>query len=170
MSTILYINAISNGFPNTQVSYQGNVADNIYENLIHEQGDPIPSKEVLDAWIDAKVKTEMWERIKEERDKRKTYGGYTVGSYWFHSDDTSRIQQLALVMLGANMPGNIMWKTMSNDFVLMTPTLASQIFQAAMMSDMTLFTIAEQKKAVMLASQTPGDYNYLSGWPPAYGE
>ena len=66
-----------------------------------------------------------------ERDRRKHDGGYKVGTNWFHSDDTSRIQQIALTIMGANMPANIMWKTMSGSFVLMTPTLAGQIFQAA---------------------------------------
>ena len=105
-----------------------------------------------------------------ERDRRKHDGGYKVGTNWFHSDDTSRIQQIALTIMGANMPANIMWKTMSGSFVLMTPTLAGQIFQAAAASDMALFAIAEQKKQAMLASSSPTEYNYLTGWPKAYGE
>jgi hypothetical protein len=93
-----------------------------------------------------------------------------VGTNWYHSDDTSRIQQIGLVMLGANMPNNIMWKTMLGDFVLMTPTLASQIFQAAMVSDMTIFTVAEQKRQAMLALSDPRNYSWDTGWPPIYGE
>jgi len=112
----------------------------------------------------------MWLLIQGERDRRKTTGGYKVGNYWFHSDDTSRIQQLALTMMGANMPSGIMWKTMSGDFVLMTPTLAGQIFQAAAASDISIFSVAEAKKAEMLATSTPATYNYLSGWPLMYGE
>ena len=111
-----------------------------------------------------------WTLIKKERDRRKSEGGYKVGTYWYHSDDTSRIQQLALVMLSAGMPNNIMWKTMSGDFVLMTPTLAGQVFQAAMVSDMTVFAVAEQKKQAMIAAPDPRTYDYLSGWPLCYGE
>lgn len=118
----------------------------------------------------AEIHEAVWVLIKQERDRRKTDGGYKVGTYWYHSDDTSRIQQLALVMLGAGMPNNIMWKTMSGDFVLMTPTLAGQIFQAAMFSDMAIFTVAEQKKQAMMALADPRTHDHLSGWPPIYGE
>jgi hypothetical protein len=112
----------------------------------------------------------VWEKIKKERDRRKSEGGYKVGTNWYHSDDTSRIQQIGLVMLGANMPNNIMWKTMLGDFVLMTPTLAGQIFQAAMVSDMTIFTVAEQKRQAMLALSDPRNYSWDTGWPLIYGE
>ena len=46
---------------------------------------------------------QCWERIKTERDRRKSLG-VKVGSHWFHSDDASRIQQLALVMMGQGLP------------------------------------------------------------------
>ncbi len=111
-----------------------------------------------------------WELIKTERDRRKVSGGYKVGNYWFHSDESSRIQQMALVMLGAGMPQNILWKSMSGDFVPMTPTLAQQIFQAAMISDMTLFAVAEQKRIEMQQLSDPRTYNHRIGWPPIYGE
>lgn len=117
----------------------------------------------------AEIKAEMWRKIQIERDRRKS-GGVQVGGNWFHSDDTSRIQQLGLVMFGANMPNNIMWKTMSGSFVLMTPTLAQQIFTAVAASDMVIFAKAEEHKANMNASPDPTSYNYLTGWPLIYGE
>ena len=125
---------------------------------------------LLNSAFKAELQEDPLTLIRIERDRRKSEGGYKVGAYWYHSDDTSRIQQMALVMLGVNMPNNIMWKTMSGAFILMTPTLAAQIFQAAMVSDMTIFTVAEQKKQAMLALADPRTYNHLSGWPPIYGE
>lgn len=142
----------------------------IYEDIVYDYGDSIPEKSVLDAKMIDAIKADMWENIKIERDRRKDTGGYKVGNYWFHSDTTSRIQQVALAMLGANMPNNILWKTMSGGFVPMTPTLAAQIFQAAMISDTIIFAIAEQKKAEMMASSDPANYDYLTGWPKIYGE
>lgn len=115
------------------------------------------------------IKIEMWRKIQVERDRRKS-GGVKVGNDWYHSDDASRIQQLALVMFGANMPANIMWKTLSGSFVLMTPTLAMQIFAASAASDQAIFTQAEIHKATMNASPDPAAYNYLTGWPLTYGE
>ncbi len=163
-----YMQAIGIGFPGVWCHSPDNGA--IYESIVTEPGITLPTKSALDTWIVNQVKTDVWELIKAERDRRKNEGGYTVGIDWYHSDPSSRIQQLGLVMMGAGLPANLYWKTMSNSFVLMTPTLALQIFQAAAASDMTIFTIAEQKKAAMLASATPGTYDYLSGWPVIYGE
>lgn len=115
------------------------------------------------------IKTEMWYKIQTERDRRRI-GGVQVGGYWFHSDDASRIQQLGLVMFGANMPTGIMWKTMTGSFVEMSPTLAQQIFSAVASSDMAIFAKAEEHRVLMNASQHPESYDYLTGWPLIYGE
>ena len=113
---------------------------------------------------------EMWERIKIERDRRSETGGYKVGSHWFHSDQKSRSQQLGLVLLGANIPSGLQWKTMDGSFVTMTQTLAGQILAAAAASDQAIFATAETHKAAMEASADPASYNYLSGWPAGFGE
>lgn len=167
MISYTYIEAITRGFPETIFSLDDITAG--YDAINWISG-PVPTQEELDTWIFNQLKLDMWELIKTERDRRKLDGGYTAGGNWFHSDTTSRIQQLALVMMGAGIPPNLYWKTMSGSFVIMTQTLASQIFQAAASSDVAIFTAAEQKKAAMLASPDPGSYNYLTGWPLAYGE
>lgn len=163
-----YMDAIGIGYPNVGCHCTGN--GSIYNDMIYDNGDSIPSQDDLDNWIISRIKNDMWLLIQQERDRRKLTGGYKVGNYWFHSDNTSRIQQLGLVMLGVNMPSGIMWKTMSGEFVPMTPTLAGQIFQAAALSDISVFSIAEQKKTTMIASTDPATYDYLSGWQPIYGE
>ena len=162
-----YIDIIGRKYPGVWVSAQGDT----YADLVVEVGSlALPDQTTLDAEIITDVTSTMWELIKAERDRRKLDGGYKVGTNWFHSDTFSRTQQIGLVMLGANLPNNIMWKTMANTFVLMTPTLAAQIFQAAMVSDMTIFSVAEQKKAAMMALSDPLTYDYLSGWPKCFGE
>lgn len=110
-----------------------------------------------------------WREIQAERDRRKA-NGVKVGNYWFHSDDSSRIQQIGLLLMGQNMPPNIMWKTMTGDFVQMTPQLAQQIFSATGAQDIQLFAVAEQKRQEMLALPTPCDYSATTGWPPTFGE
>lgn len=162
-----YMDAIATGFPT--VNCYANGDNSVYSNIVWDSGDAMPSQADLDTWITNYVRSQVLAAIQIERDRRRQ-AGVKVGAYWFHSDDASRIQQLALVMFGANMPPNIMWKTMSGNFVLMTPTLAGQIFQAAAASDMTLFAVAEQKKAAINASASPQTYDYLSGWPLSYGE
>ena len=109
-----------------------------------------------------------WERIKHERDRRK-YLGVKVGQHWFHSDDPSRIQQLALAMMGASIPAGLMWKVLTLTpppvFVEMTPALAQGIFQATAASDATIFAAAETHRIAMEASPTPESYDITGGWP-----
>ena len=162
-----YIDIIGRKYPGVWVSTQGDT----YGDLVVESGSLIlPDQTTLDAAILQDVKDTMTALILTERWRRTSTGGYKVGSSWFHSDDTSRIQQLGLVMMGAGMPAGIMWKTMSGSFVLMTPTLAGQIFQSAAASDMTLFAVAESKKVAMMALTNPLSYDPLAGWPKIYGE
>jgi hypothetical protein len=113
---------------------------------------------------------DMWLKIKAERDRRIQNGGYNVGTKWYHSDTFSRTQQMGLVMMGASIPANTPWKTMDGSFAVMTQTLAGQIFGTAAASDIAIFTAAETHNAAMRASATPHTYNYLTGWPTAYGE
>lgn len=162
-----YMQAIGIGFPGVWCTAPGN--DAAYEDIVWQGGLSLPTKADLDSWIDNKVKSEMWDLIQLERDRRKS-NGVKIGQWWYHSDAPSRIQQLGLVMMGSNMPANIMWKTLSGNFVLMTPALASQIFQSVAVLDMTIFAVAEQKKLAMYASSTPGAYSWETGWPLTFGE
>jgi hypothetical protein len=112
---------------------------------------------------------EVWDRIKARRDAAKA-GGVKVGTKWFHTDEASRIQYLALHMMGASIPANLQWKTLDGTFVTMTATLAKQVFQAVATLDMTAFAKAEEHRVAMEASADPASYDHLSGWPAAYGE
>ena len=121
---------------------------------------PVPSLEAVQA--------EKWQQIKAERDRRKS-GGVKVGDKWFHSDDTSRIQHLGLVLFGANVP-KVDWKTMDGSKVQMTQALAQAIFQSVAAADQAMFAKAEQHKAEMMASPDPASYDVFTGWPLIYGE
>ena len=110
---------------------------------------------------------QIWEAIKAERERRKQ-GGVNVQGHWFHTDADSRIQHIGLVMMGANVPEDLRWKTMSGEFVAMTPALAMQIFQAVAEHDMTVFSIAEMHRARMEASPEPWAYDYSTDWPAIY--
>lgn len=167
MITFTYMEAIGEGFPLVGCHCEGD--SNIYENIVWDSGDPIPTKATLDAWIISSVQLQGWRLIQAERDRRKS-NGVKVGTNWYHSDDTSRIQQLALIMMGANMPSNIMWKTLTGSFVLMTPTLAGQIFQSIAQADQAIFAHAEQLRVTLSSSPDPLNFNHLAGWPLTYGE
>ena len=136
-----------------------------YEDMIAEveatyvPPEPVPIQERQAA---------KWEQIKAERDRRK-FLGVRAGANWFHSDDSSRIQQLALLMMGAGMPAGLQWKTLTLTpppvFVEMTPALAQAIFQATALSDQEIFAAAEVHRLAMGASNNPEDYDFSGGWP-----
>lgn len=131
-------------------------------------GELTPPPAPTAAQLLAQAQAAAWDAIKAERDRRTLQGGYQVGNYWFHSDTFSRTQQLGLVMLGASMPANVQWKTMTGEFVAMTPALAQQIFSAAAASDIAIFGAAEQHRAQMEACADPVAYDFTSGWPPVF--
>lgn len=121
----------------------------------------------------ARAREAAWEAIKSERDRRK-FLGVKVGTNWFHSDDSSRIQQLALVMMGASLPAGLMWKVLTLTpppvFVEMTPALAQAIFQATAASDAAIFAAAETHRVAMEASANPAAYDFSGGWPVSIEE
>ena len=164
---LTYIDVIGESFQTVQAIVVGNAET--YEALQHVGGDPLPDKATLDVLILQNRQTYVWQQIQAERTRRQN-GGYYVAAVnkWFHSDSTSRIQQLGLLMMGANMPSGIMWKTMDGSFVEMTPALAGAIFQAAGTHDMTAFAVAEQHRAAMLASSDPMQYVFSGGWPAIF--
>jgi len=162
-----YTAILAEYYPNVQASANGSTYDDLQ---LLPGSQPLPSKDELDAKVASETIEQMWNAIKAERDDRTQNGGSHVGTYWFHSDQPSRTQQIALVILGANLPSGIMWKTMSGAFVPMTPTLAQQIFGAAVQLDQAVFAAAETHRARMAASPTPWSYDFSGGWPKTYEE
>jgi hypothetical protein len=162
-----YIDVLTTYYPNVAADSTG--AGYEYSQIQWIAGDPLPSQAELDVKALELARDRMWKLIQTERERRK-YNGYKVGTNWYHSDDTSRIQQLGLVLMGANLPSGIMWKTLGGNFVLMTPTLAQQIFMSAAYSDQAIFAVAEQHRIAMLQVAVPNTYDYSTGWPKTYGE
>lgn len=112
-------------------------------------------------------KEAAWERIKAERDRRKSLG-VKVGEHWYHSDADSRIQQISLFVMGASVPP-VQWKTLTLSpppvFVTMTQAIAAGIFQATAASDAAVFGAADTHRVAMEASATPETYDFSAGWP-----
>lgn len=168
-----YIDILALKYPTLQVQagggYDNQGADDgkgrTYEELVVVSPGVLPAKETLDALITAGTIDRVWEAIKAERDRRTQGGGSKVGNNWFHSDQASRTQQIALVILSAGLPPNLMWKTMSGSFVLMNQQLAGQVFGAAVQLDQAVFYAAEVHRGRMSASGTPWSYDFSKGWP-----
>jgi hypothetical protein len=126
--------------------------------------------DAIKALTSEQIKANKWMLIKAERDRRIQSNGYKVGTKWFHSDTFSRTQQMGLVMMGASIPANTPWKTLDGTTVVMTQTLAGQIFATAAGSDIAIFAAAEAHKAAMEASADPAAYDFSTGWPKGFGE
>jgi len=133
----------------------------------YEQGDTLPTPTL------ASRQAARWEAIKAHRDALSDAGGYRVTvsgvPKWFHSDNKSKIQQQALVMLGASIPPGLQWKTMDGTFVAMTQALAGQVFAAGVAQDSAIFAAAETHRAAMLQTADPDAYDFSGGWPTVYG-
>ena len=162
-----YLDVIVRHFPALNVKCVGD-ADK-YENLSVESGDTLPAKSVLDTHLVQMTRDVVWSAIQDERTRRQN-GGVFISSVnkWFHSDQTSRLQQIGLVMMGNNMPTGIQWKTMDGSFIEMTPALALSVFNALATLDMTAFAVAEQHRANMNQMQNPIEYNFSTFWPAIY--
>jgi hypothetical protein len=110
----------------------------------------------------------VWDNIQAIRDEKTMRGGAKVGNYWFHSDTHSKLQQLALLIAGNNLPPGVMWKTMSGEKVEMTPQLAQQIYYAQMIQEQTLFGWAEFLRAQSESMEFPDQLDINSGWTETY--
>lgn len=122
----------------------------------------------------ARAREAAWEAIKAERDRRADLG-VKVGQHWFHSDQKSRTQQLGLVLLGANIPAGLQWKTLTLTppppvFVPMTQQLAQAIVSATAASDTAIFTAAEVHRIAVESSTAPQNYDFSTGWPTSIEE
>ncbi|MGX5661556.1 DUF4376 domain-containing protein [Diaphorobacter nitroreducens] len=141
-------------FPNTNPDYLA------YMQWLADGGVPLPADPV--------PASEVWEKIKAERDRRAALG-VKVGDHWFHSDQKSRMQQLALTSATLAIPVGLQWKTLTFTpppvFVTMTRELAIQIVQATAESDTAIFTAAEIHRMTMEAQPDPGTYDFTGGWP-----
>lgn len=118
----------------------------------------------------ASIRERLWTQIKSHRDYVKTNGGCLVQGKWFHSDTDSKQQQIALVIMGANIPANLQWKTLDGSFVTMTQALASELFVAQVVREQSIFTVAENKRAAIanMTIEQLEAYDVLDGFPQEY--
>jgi hypothetical protein len=132
----------------------------------------INGKEVIAYSYETPITSEDWDDlIIKERSFRQQEGGYQVQGKWFHSDQPSKVQQIGLIIAGQNIPSNLMWKTMDGSFVLMTPTLAQQVFFAAVTRESELFAQGEALRAkVRQPDFDPDTFDWTKGWGTCYWE
>ena len=127
---------------------------------------------LLDTAAAAELKTqqqeEMWARIKTKRTDNLRHGVYVKSvDKWFHTDDNSRTQYLALAVM-PKLPEKLAWKTMDNSFVNMTKTLLEELMTQMLVDEQADFANAERHKAAMEKADKPLEYDYGDGWTANY--
>lgn len=116
------------------------------------------------------VRQLLWSEIKDKRDFIIENGGCFVHNKWFHSDVKSKQQQMALTLLGANLPASLQWKTMDGSFITITQQVVSDLFMAQVIREQLVFAYAETLK-VNMDSMTFEELVVLdinAGWPTSY--
>lgn len=118
----------------------------------------------------AELQAQMWERIKQKRHDNARGGVYikSVGK-WFHNDDPTRTQYLGLQVL-PQLPSDLMWKTMDNEFVPMTKALLTEITMTMLTEEQNDFANAERHRLAMLKADNPLEYDYSTGWSKTHGQ
>ena len=116
------------------------------------------------ARLKAEQQDEMWERIKAKRADNLRHGVYVKSvDKWFHTDDNSRTQYIALAVM-PRLPEKLAWKTMDNSFVNMTKVLLEELMAQMLVDEQADFANAEKHRAAMLQADKPLEYDYSGGW------
>lgn len=122
------------------------------------------------AELKIQAQAQAWEAIKAKR-HAVTRGGVFIKSVgkWFHNDDPSRTQYLALQVL-PSLPETLMWKTMDNEFVPMNKALLNEIAMTMLVKEQNDFANAERHRLAMLKADNPLEYDYSTGWSQTHGQ
>lgn len=131
---------------------------------------PTPPKTI------AQIKQDQWLRIHAERERRKNGGlKYELNgkTYWFWTDEPSRTQYSLLAdrVRRANLGPEVVlenWKTMSGEFIPFTVEMLHYVIDTGIVNEGKIFTIAQNHRLAMEASDDPANYNFRTGWPESY--
>ena len=122
------------------------------------------------ARLKAEQQDEMWNHIKAKRADNLRHGVYVKSvDKWFHTDDNSRTQYIALAVM-PRLPEKLPWKTMNNSFVNMTKALLAELMEQMLIDEQADFANAERHKAVMEKAENPLEYDYSDGWTANFDE
>lgn len=110
------------------------------------------------------------QQIKAHRDTL-TADYIIIDGHHFHSDASSRIQQLSLTKMGQakQVPPGLMWQTKNHGLIELTNEIAAQFETVTLEHDMRLFANAQRHIAAVEALediQAVLDYDYTPGWQP----
>ncbi|MHA0510219.1 DUF4376 domain-containing protein [Enterobacter kobei] len=108
--------------------------------------------------------------IKAHRDNLSS-DHINIDGIHFHSDISSRIQQITLTKMGkaGTVPAGLMWQTKNVGLIELTNEIAAQFEDVTIAHDMRLFATALQHIAAIESLESINDvlaYDYSQGWQP----
>jgi len=151
-----------------------------------------PFQAIVDLWIAltptpkplptlAEVKAGKIEQIKAARDRLTLNGGHKIGENWYHSNEISLIQQIALngiadKMVAAGAPDSTSiiatpWKTLSGAYVTLTVGIAKSFIGSALTQQSALFSAAQTKinqVEALTTIESVNAYDVNAGFPTVY--
>ncbi|MGA4583944.1 DUF4376 domain-containing protein [Enterobacter hormaechei] len=118
----------------------------------------------------AGAKQHLISNIKTHRDNLSA-DHINIDGYHFHSDVSSRIQQLTLSKMGkaGAVPAGVMWQTKNTGLIELTNEIAAKFEDVTIAHDMRLFATALQHINAVEALENVNDvlaYDYSEGWQP----
>jgi hypothetical protein len=129
----------------------------------------------------AEVKAGKIEQIKAARDRLTLNGGHKIGENWYHSNEISLIQQIALngiadKMVAAGAPDSTSiiatpWKTLSGAYVTLTVGIAKSFIGSALTQQSALFSAAQTKinqVEALTTIESVNAYDVNAGFPTVY--
>lgn len=130
-----------------------------------EQNQWVVSPE-LDAYKYLEQQDAVWELIKQRRYEAVTSGVYVESvDKWFHTDEVSVTSYSTIAgMIALNNYEPVQWKTMDNEWVLLTIPLFKELQTAMSLKTNENYRVAEDHKAAMLLSDNPLEYDYSTNW------
>lgn len=125
----------------------------------------------------AQYKTDLWEKVKAERETRLEAGCYVPTlKKWFHTDMVSQMSYTrALEFFNLNAgdetkPTSTMWKTMDGTFVEINKDKLVEIISTIFIRSQEIFKIAETHGAKIRALTSLDAYDILTDWPKSFNE
>lgn len=130
-----------------------------------EQNQWVVSPE-LDAYKYLEQQDAVWELIKQRRYEAVTSGVYVESvDKWFHTDEVSVTSYSTIAgMIALDNYEPVQWKTMDNEWVLLTIPLFKELQTAMSLKTNENYRVAEDHKAAMLLSDNPLEYDYSTNW------
>ena len=154
MTTINYMELISDNYPNINCSSSD---PSIYEGIVWDSGDELPSKDVLDGLWFQKVKADKLAEINAFRDNWFTTQGFWFQGHIYDCDALSKTNvtgTITAIVVGQTLPADFTWRSKLNEDIPMNNTQLTGLGLMMGAYVTTIFKWSWQLKSVVDAMTT----------------